>query len=283
MRLQKYITTGLVFAAFCGCGTTKWSDTSRTATEQLLISYAIDHTVEQLNFCALSGKKVYVSTEAIQGVTDFKYISTTVRQHIASCGGLVCDTEDSAEYVVELRAGAVGTDRNDLLFGVPAFTIPSIGIGGTVTTGSTIPEIPFAKKTDQRAVCKIAVFAYERESGKPIWISGNRQSESRAKAWWVLGTGPFNKGSIYNGTEFAGGKLPEIIGGGGADEDTPSPPLTTERYFPVPKKSEPEPITPPQPAVIATAPEKTENPAPVPDTQPQPPKISDYGGIDGRM
>ena len=233
----------LLFVA-AGCGTTKWTDTSRTATEQLLISYAIDHAVEQINFTVLAGKKVFVKTEAIETATDYKYLSTAVRQHVATSGGMLCDAPDQAEYVVELRTGAVGTDRNDLLYGVPAITIPSVAFGsGATGAGSTIPEIPFVKKTDQRAVCKMAVFVYHRETGRPLWCSGNRQSESRAKAWWVFGAGPFTKGSIYNGTEFAGGKMPQMmppmLPGSTNEEEEEMPPLTVERYFlqpPSPKK-----------------------------------------------
>lgn len=217
--------------ATSGCGTTKWSDTARTGTEQLLISYAIDRTVERIDFSVLHGKKVYVKTDAINDATDHKYLSTAIRQQIAICGGLVCDKIEDSEYVVELRTGAVGTDRNDLLFGIPAVTLPEFSISGNVAGGTTIPEIPFVKKTDQRAVCKLAVFAYHRETGRPLWCSGNRQSEGRAKAWWVFGAGPLNRGDIYDGTEFAGDRMPIVFEGSQFPEGEHLPPLVEERYF----------------------------------------------------
>lgn len=293
-----------VFLALCGCGTTKWSDTSRTATEQLLLSYAIDHAVEKIDFSILSGKKVFVECGAIAEATDNKYISNAIRQHVATCGGLLCDEKGESEYIIELRTGAVGTDRNDLLYGIPAFTIPAFTIGSTSTgTGAVIPEIPFVKRTNQRAVCKIAVFAYHRESGKPLWCSGNRQSESRAKAWWIFGAGPINRGSIYDGTEFAGGSFSEVIAVGDEDFDE-SPPLTRERFFFDPELHFPqfsgdvqenaEPLSPPLPAESVETPEKQpsmdqdfprfspQNPLRKegPNVVPEPPgRISRYGGI----
>lgn len=222
----------LVLLATTGCGTTKWTDTARTGTEQLLISYAIDRVVEQIDFSILEGKKVFVKSEAIDQATDNKYISMAIRQQVAICGGLICDEKNESEFIVELRAGAVGTDRNDLLFGIPAFTLPEVSISGNTTgSGTTIPEIPFVKKTDQRAVCKIAVFAYHRETGKPLWCSGNRQNEGRAKAWWVFGAGPINRGNIFEGTEFAGDRMPLVN-----EEDVGSnknylQPLADEHYF----------------------------------------------------
>ena len=60
------------------------------------------------------------------------------------------------------------------------------------------------KRTNQQGVCKIAVFAYDRMSGRPVWQSGNRKVASRAKDIWVMGAGPFQRGTIYDGTAFAG-------------------------------------------------------------------------------
>ncbi|MGL6195661.1 MAG: DUF6655 family protein [Thermoguttaceae bacterium] len=230
MRLR-FLTNYSIFISLlvvCGCGTTKWTDTSRTATEQLLISHAIDHTIEQFDFSPLSGKKVYIDPESVSATTDSKYLCAAIKEHIASYGAKLCEKKEEAEFVAELRAGAVGTDRNDLLYGVPAFTVPTFGIGSSGISGASFPEIAFAKKTNQRAVCKIAVFVYHRDTGQPLWCSGNRLSEGNAKSTWVLGAGPFNKGSIYKGTEFQGSQLPTLVGG--TDEETPQP-LASERYF----------------------------------------------------
>lgn len=271
-RLLFFVVFLIFVSGSSGCGTTKWSDTSRTATEQLLLSYAIDNAVEQINFSVLADRKVYVSSDAISGTTDNKYISTAVRQHIATYGGLLCDTKEEAEFIVELRAGAVGTDRNDLLYGVPAFTIPSLTIGSNTTgMGATIPEIPFVKRTDQRAVCKIAVFAYHRETGAPVWCSGNRQSEGRAKAWWVFGAGPINRGNIYNGTEFAGGSFKEVVlAVDDGDYNENPPPLAQERFFVQPQEK--TGIT-----ANETPEAKTNEPSETPPKPEQ--KISRYGGI----
>ena len=48
--------------ATTGCGTTRQSNTARTATEQLLISDAVDRTVQQINFKVLAGEPVFFDT-----------------------------------------------------------------------------------------------------------------------------------------------------------------------------------------------------------------------------
>ena len=189
-----------------GCGTTKWSDTSRTGTEQLLISNAIDRVVSGIDFDPLRNKKCFLDTAAIAQTTDRDYLAMTIRQNLATAGAILSTKESDADYIIEIRSGAVGTDRDDLLVGIPATTLPSIP--STAITATTIPEIPFIKRTKQRGVAKIALFAYNKTTGQPVWVSGNRQGESTARNLWFLGTGPLTRGTIYHETTFAGNPLP---------------------------------------------------------------------------
>ncbi len=218
-----------------GCGTTKWSDTKRTATEQLLISDAMDRAVSRLDLCALAGKKVYLDGTPLKHVTDSAYLVSSLRQHMLAGGCRVMDKREQADYIAEVRAGAVGTDRHELLFGVPATEVPAgIPVPGVP---SSIPELPLAKKTEQRAVTKIAVFAYNRKTGRPIWQSGIVPVESTAKDIWILGAGPFQRGTIYGGTKFAGDELaiPLIIPG---KKDDDSVAVADEAYFAEPEQQE---------------------------------------------
>lgn len=204
---MRVLTSALLMILACtGCGTTKWSDTSRTATEQLLISDAMDRAVSQLDFRALAGKTVFMDESPTKGVVDAAYLNSAIRQHLLASGCVLKEKRDEADYVLEVRAGAVGTNRHDLLFGVPATTIPTVVAVPGVP--NSIPELPLAKKTEQHAIAKVSVFAYNRRTGRPVWQSGAVPGESKAKDVWVFGAGPFQRGSIYEGTEFAGvGKL----------------------------------------------------------------------------
>ena len=188
-----------------GCGTTRWTDTSRTATEQLLLSDATDRAVSQVDFRALAGRTVYLDTQPVQGLTDAPYLISTVRQQLLANGCILKDKREEADYIVEVRAGALGTDRHDILFGIPATQLPSImPLNGVPTS---IPEIPFIKRTQQLGVAKIALFAYNRTTGRPAWQSGIVSAKSKAKSTWIFGAGPFQRGTIYQGTTFAGSKL----------------------------------------------------------------------------
>ncbi len=194
----------------CGCGTTRTSNTQRTATEQLLISDAIDRAVQEIDFSKLAGQSVFFDDRHLYKAVDDGYLISSLRQHLLASGCILKDNRDQAAYIIEPRAGAIGTDNDELLFGVPATNVPQL----TLLSGlpSALPEIPIIKRHHQRGVAKIAVFAYRRETGEPAWQSGIATNESTANDVWFFGAGPFKKGTIHKGTSYADPKhyLPDI-------------------------------------------------------------------------
>src|SRR5262245_33442658 len=196
----------MCLGAIAGCGTTRMTDSSRTGTEQLLISNAIDQAVTKLDFRLLAGKTVYFDPQYLDGTVDKGYLISSLRQHILASGCLLQEERAKATYVVEARSGGVGTDTNSLLVGVPQMNLPTV-VPGMPTV---IPEIPLAKKSNQQAAAKIAVFAYNRVSGERVWQSGVLEARSTSRDLWLFGAGPFQNGSIRKGTTFAGGDLPQV-------------------------------------------------------------------------
>jgi hypothetical protein len=201
-----------ILMPFTGCGTTRSTDTTRTATEQLLISDAIDRAVGSMNFRTLTGQSVFLDDTKLTDTVDKNYYISTLRQQLLANGCDLRDKRDDADFIVEARAGAIGTDRNDLLFGIPSMNVPQIPLVQPVP--AAIPEIPIAKRKDQRGIAKIAVFAYHRATGTPVWQSGIVCQESSSNDVWIFGAGPFQHGTIYEGTEFAGSSIKEDPKGG---------------------------------------------------------------------
>lgn len=210
-----------------GCGTTRMTDTQRTATEQLLVSHAIDQAVSHLDFNALAGKAVFFDPQYLDGTVDRGYLVSSLRQHLLANGCLLQEERGKAAYVVEARSGGIGTDRNSLLIGIPQMNVPALVPGQP----SQIPEIPLAKKNDQRGVAKVAVFGYNRQTGQAVWQSGVVQATSTAKDTWLLGAGPFRRGTIRSGTEFAGQPLP-LASLGDAEAGSNGLPVTRSAVWP---------------------------------------------------
>jgi len=198
-----------------GCGTTRMTDTKRTATEQLLISNAIDTSLDQMDLSALAGEDIYFEDKYLRNTTDDDYTISSIRQKLLASGCTLKDKPSEARYIVEARSGGVGTDSHNVVVGVPAIQVPPAlaALGGSPSI-PTIPEVPMVKKASQRGVAKLALFAYDREKGTAYLQSGSRPSESTASDIWVLGAGPFQWGSIYKRLRFAGGQVPLPVRGG---------------------------------------------------------------------
>lgn len=218
-----WVGVASVAVGLVGCGTTRWSDTPRTATEQLLLSDAIDQAVNRLDFAALAGQKVYFESKYLAGSVDESYIVSSLRQHLLASGCLLREAAAEADYVVEARAGAVGTDRNEFLLGSPSIPLGASIPGVPLPT--SIPQVTVAKKTKQRAVAKIAVYAYERESGRPVWQSGSEPRVSFAGDTWFLGAGPFQQGTVDTGSR--GSANPLGLGPMGNAPPEPLPKIDT--------------------------------------------------------
>ena len=227
MRLLRLVILTCLIAV-AGCGTTRWSDTARTATEQLILSTAIDRAIDNIDFRPLAGRYVFLDQSYLDCV-DKGYVVSTLRQHMLSEGCVLTADAASADYVVEVRSGAVGTDHHDVLVGVPAISIPGGNMAGVP---SAIPEIPFAKTTAQKGIAKIACFAYNRETGQAVWQSGVFPVVATAKDSWFLGTGPFQRGTIYDGTHFAGSRFLVMRKAKTAPLRAPDIPLTAQAVFP---------------------------------------------------
>lgn len=192
-----------------GCGTT----TKRVATEQLLMSDAVDQAIAKIDFQHIANQKVYLDTTYIkpvksQGFVSSLYVISSIRQQLAAAGCKIQDSRAEADIVVEPRIGTLGADGHEVTFGIPktgGITAAASALAGNPVTA--LPEISFAQTNAQSGVAKIYVFAYERQSKEPLWQSGVAEAESNCSSTWVLGAGPIQRGSIYEQTRFAGRRL----------------------------------------------------------------------------
>lgn len=194
----------MLVASGPGCGSTKMTNTPRTGTEQLLLTHAWDRAVQQVDLRPLTGVPVFLDTANVQTV-DQGWIVSSLRQALLSQGVLLREKKEDAQWIVEARVGAYGTDESNLLVGVPATTIPATIPG--IPAGN-IPEIPLAKRSKQKAVSKLALFAYDRASGQLVWSSGTVLGTSDNKSVHIGTIGPIESGSLRQGAEFAGMTIP---------------------------------------------------------------------------
>ena len=193
-----------------GCATIRVTDPLRTATEQFLMSEAVNRAIAQLNFDALRDRKVWVETAYLSG-TEVVIVSGEVRQKLftspeqafatgvvrerllQSQARLVAERKE-ADVVLEIRSGGIGIDRTENLIGIPAgvFTSPE-GPGGLPLV---TPELAIIKTTRQRGFASLAFVAYRVDTGELVTSSGPFVAKTLREDWWLFGTGPRTVGNI---------------------------------------------------------------------------------------
>lgn len=219
LRLAARPTLALLLAstALVGCGTTKFSDTGRTATEQLLISSAMEDVVDEYDYSRLAGLKIHI--KIANSTTDSDYLKSLVRQQLAANGAFVRDAIDDADYVLEVAPGTVGTNRYELMYGIPETSIPAIG----TLAATSIPEFALIKRTDQKAQVKLNMWAYNKTTGAIIWQSGVQTKSANIRDRWIFGAGPFTNASYDEaGMRLGADALPATIGERVSEDEKPS-------------------------------------------------------------
>jgi hypothetical protein len=209
----------MLLALEAGCGTTKVTGTARTGTEQLLLTNAWDKALMKVDFRPLTGVPVYLDSANVTAV-DQGWVVSSLREAMLTQGVLIREKREQAQFIVEARVGAYGTDDDSLLVGISQTSIPPTFTG--VPTG-TIPKLPLIERSRQTAVAKLALFAYDRASGQLVWSSGTMLDQADTKNVFVGGFGPIKSGSIQNGTEVVGIKVPMPGDGETSDPARPNP------------------------------------------------------------
>ncbi len=199
-----------------------------TGTEQLLLTNAWDSALAKVDFRPLTGVPVYLDTTNVAAV-DQGWVVSSLHQAMLTQGVLLRTKPEQAQWIVEARVGAYGTDAYSALVGLPQTTVPPTLPG---VPAGTIPEVSLLKKSHQEGIAKLALFAYDRASGQLVWSSGTSMATSSAKDLYVGGVGPIQGGTIRGGTTFIGTKIPlpaDALGPGAAagekDKDRPAVPF----------------------------------------------------------
>jgi hypothetical protein len=190
--MLRAIAVGCLLVA--GCGINK----SRLATEQLVVSDAVDKAVASIDFSALSGKKIYFDTQYLDGVNmgtngNVKYVISSLRQQMLAYDCRLQEKADTADYVVEARVGVLANDGHEVTYGIPgsaAVASASVLLSSPLTVPA-LPELSLGRRNHQAGTAKVGLFAYDRVTREPVWQAGTKKGSSEVRDSWVLGLGPY--------------------------------------------------------------------------------------------
>lgn len=187
--IAKLAALGCVGLLATGCATTSSSNTSRTASEQLLISSAIDRAFSNVEFGDFAGHKVYIDGTYLNSV-DKEYLLGTLRHRILEGGGAIVASADASDLVLEPRSGGVGTDKQESFIGIPAIGIPGLPI--------ELPEVKLVSKATQMGTAKIGLVCYDPKTGESVGSGGASTALTHSSDTYVMGVGPFRSGAVVD-------------------------------------------------------------------------------------
>lgn len=182
-------STAIILALLLtGCTSTSKSNTARTAKEQMLLSNAVDQSLDKVDFTAMYGQNVFVEEKYLECV-DKSYVVGSVRHRILRAGGTIAASADVADIVMEVRSGGVGTDTTDAYIGIPEITLPGM---------LTLPEVRLSERKTQYGYAKLGMVIYDAKSKSVLGDGGLSMAQSDDSNWYVLGVGPWQGGSLKN-------------------------------------------------------------------------------------
>lgn len=163
-KLKSYAITSVVLlsAALGGCTDVRQTNPDRTANEQLLISTAADKAIAQMNFAGLEGESVFLDTEFFESY-DKPYVVGTFRSRIAEQGGFLAADRKKADYIVEVRSGALSINQELFYVGIGGFEVPI-----PLSEAVDLPLATVYEDFDRTAIAKFGAVTLSAEDGRLI-------------------------------------------------------------------------------------------------------------------
>lgn len=148
-----------------GCTTNIQSNPARTATEEMLLSTASDRAAAKLAPYVPKYATVFIDSTNFEG-TDSKYAIASIRSHLLQRGIHLVDDKKNATTIIEIRAGALSTDRKTFMIGIPSFNIPV----PMASAPLTFPQVALYGYEEQKGVAKFAFAGYNAKTGRVVSV-----------------------------------------------------------------------------------------------------------------
>jgi len=185
--LASFVTAGCV-------GGIRDTTTARTATEILLISTAAERAIAQYDAAALEGKRVFIDEARFDSV-DKPYVISALRDHLAGSGVTLVgdkapiskDKKDGADFVLELRNGALGIWDGDFVLGIPQLPMAAQG-----SPTIMLPPLYLFRRLSAQGFAKFQFWLYDAANTNFIGRSQDLWGHSYYNQWWWFGVGPFD-------------------------------------------------------------------------------------------
>ncbi len=169
-----------------GCGTFRETFPPRSATEQLLLSSAIDEALGRLPTYWMRGATIYLDDSRLDAY-DKPYLMQRLRDTVLAHGGRLTAERENADVVLEAASGALSIDKGSWLLGIPELPLPIPFAAETLK----LPELRLFKLDSYAGKAKLLLTAVDpqddtRYAELPLLVG-----RVQHRHWWLLLVGPF--------------------------------------------------------------------------------------------
>jgi hypothetical protein len=151
------------------------SQTVRTATEQLLLSQAIERSLHDLSVPLAEGSTVMIETVGFAVPptafipSDLNYARDTVAGRLGQLGFRIHPKDEESRYIVRVLVQSLGTVQGEAFLGMPPVQ--------SVIVPIALPELTLYKAQRQSVYMRYSIDIYEAATGRFIrstpWYTGS--------------------------------------------------------------------------------------------------------------
>ncbi len=191
MKMMNLVLCGGALLMLSGClGNIRESTSAKTATEDLLITTAVQRAVDQFSGSArgvFNGKSVFVSSAFMEGERG-KYAESAMRDMVTEAGASMAADEASADLVAEVRTATSGIKDSGFGFGLPELPLPV----PNSSLNTMIPALYLFYRDKQEGWAKFRVWVKQTSDGNYVAKSGDLWGHSYYSKWTIFAVGPFD-------------------------------------------------------------------------------------------
>ena len=173
MALRRFVC-GLLILLVSGCAFSRPpSQTVRTATEQLLLSQAIERSLHDLSLPLAEGSTVMIETVGFAVPptafipADMNYARDTVAGRLGRLGFRIHPKNEEPQYIVRVLVQSLGTVQGETFIGIPSVAV----------LGFALPELTLYKAQFQSGYMRYSIDVFESATGRFIrstpWDTGS--------------------------------------------------------------------------------------------------------------
>jgi hypothetical protein len=173
MTLRRFVCC-LLMLLVSGCAFSRTpSQTVRTATEQLLLSQAIERSLHDLSVPLAEGSTVMIETVGFAVPptafipSDLNYARDTLAGRLGRLGFRIHPQNEAARYIVRVLVQSLGTIQGETFVGMPSVAILAVAL----------PELTLYKAQMQSGYVRYSLDIYEVATGRFIrstpWYTGS--------------------------------------------------------------------------------------------------------------